>query len=132
MFEREVDQDVRENFREELGELAGMDLLADLGLTGYAVRCALSWNGCRIMCCTGRALAITDAGYLAMVPPGAGTVDWVCLFYGLNTTFVLRPLVEGVDGQGEPVSLIGEAYVHGIIDGEAMWPDEPAETFVIF
>lgn len=132
IFERDVDQDVKENFREELSELAGMDLLAELGLTDDAVRCGLSWNSCRIMCCIGRALAITDAGYLAMVPPGARAGDWVCLLYGLNTPFVLRPLVEGVEGQGEPMSLIGEAYVHGMMDGEAMWPGEPAETFVIF
>ncbi|KAK2610147.1 hypothetical protein N8I77_003600 [Diaporthe amygdali] len=130
-LERELSEDVTHNFRGELDEMAGVDLLTNLELSNDTIRCALTWNGSRIMCCTGRALAVTDAGYLAMVPPGAKAGDWLCLFYGLNTPFLLRSLAQDVEGQGVPMSQVGEAYVHGMMDGEAMWPGEPAETFVI-
>lgn len=106
-----------------------------------AVTSSNIWNGNRMMCSTGRRFCVTQNGYMAIVPPGSQEGDLVCILQGMNTPFVLRESKkEGkrlvvdvvVDGEGggdeEPVErrrvqLVGEAYVHGMMDGEAMYVD---------
>lgn len=39
--------------------------------------------------------------------------DQVCILFGGNTPFVLRPC-------NEYYQLVGECYIHGMMDGEAM------------
>ncbi|MCJ1405295.1 hypothetical protein MMC11_008522 [Xylographa trunciseda] len=59
----------------------------------------------------GRKLCVTRNGYLGMVPSESRVGDSFCIFSGFPVPFVLRK-------QGEHYMLIGECYVHGIMDGE--------------
>lgn len=83
---------------------------------------ALLWNGARISCCIGRRFCVTERGYMAMVPPGTVQGDAVCLLYGVDVPFILRRHVfnEHHHGEKSPFNyrLVGETYVHGIMDGE--------------
>jgi hypothetical protein len=87
-----------------------------------AFRLALEWNSCRSSAATGRAVAVTKGGLVAMVPPLTKVGDMACLLYGLNTPFVLRPRAllddSDSDGSGCPVRIVGEAYLHGIMDDD--------------
>lgn len=55
--------------------------------------------------------AITEKGYFALVPNSAEVGDEVALFKGGKVPLILRQ-------QGESWRLIGESYVHGIMQGE--------------
>ncbi|RYP11235.1 hypothetical protein DL764_000191 [Monosporascus ibericus] len=117
----------REGLRDDTNTLPSMEQLKAGGLEVEALRCGFLWNSARIMACAGRALAITRNGYMAMVPPGSVPGDAVCVLYGLATPYVVR--LHSVDERGgglmretdtEGARLVGEAYVHGVMDGEAM------------
>jgi hypothetical protein len=60
-----------------------------------------------------RRLCRTNSGYIGLVPGYAQEGDEVCVVSGARVPFVLR-------AQGTFYSLIGECYVHGIMDGEAL------------
>lgn len=69
--------------------------------------------------CAHRALGVTNKGYIGLVPWNAGEGDFVCILQGGKTPFVLRPIVsEG----SEVFKVVGEAYIYGIMGGEAV-PD---------
>lgn len=64
-----------------------------------------------------RRFALTDDGYMAVVPPGSEPGDMVCIVHGIGIPILLRPLPEhGVDAY----AWVGECYVHGMMDGEMM------------
>jgi hypothetical protein len=68
----------------------------------------------------GRVMFATTTGYLGLVPHGTREGDVIMVIRGADVPYVLRP-------QGEAYELIGEAYVQGIMDGEALempnlWP----------
>lgn len=54
----------------------------------------------------------TTQGYIGLVQNGIHTGDVVVVIYGARTPFVIR----GVGG--DRYQLIGDCYVHGIMDGE--------------
>ena len=58
-------------------------------------------------------LAVTEKWYIALAPKETEVWDWVCVLYGGQLPFVIR----GVERHFE---LIWEAYLHGIMDGEAL------------
>ncbi|KAI1119467.1 heterokaryon incompatibility protein-domain-containing protein [Nemania sp. NC0429] len=90
------------------------------GMNEALQRLSLEWNSARANGATGRALGVTKEGYVSLVPPDTRVGDLVCVFYGLNTPFVLRPQVMVQDdGQESPARLVGETHVHGMMDGEA-------------
>ena len=60
----------------------------------------------------GRKLARTEKGYLALVPAETRVGDSVGLFKGGKTPLVIRPV-------GDSWQLVGDSYVHGIMNGEA-------------
>jgi hypothetical protein len=62
----------------------------------------------------GRRLAATNRGFLGLVPAGTIPGDLVCILLGAQTPFVLRPS-EGPEGRYE---VVGECYMHGMMDGE--------------
>jgi hypothetical protein len=62
-----------------------------------------------------RQMARTVRGAVAYVPEIARAGDEVCLLAGGPMAYVLRPLHDGA------WQFVGEAYVHGIMNGEA-WP----------
>ncbi|KAK4169692.1 heterokaryon incompatibility protein-domain-containing protein [Cladorrhinum sp. PSN259] len=104
-----------DELRDDTNTLPSAEEITALGQAEEAGRQALLWNSTRVMCCTGRAFCVTRSGYMALVPPGTVAGDLVCVLYGLNTPFILRRCAEGGS-----VNLVGEAYVHGMMDGEAM------------
>jgi len=60
-------------------------------------------------------LCFTKKGFLGLVPGDARVGDEVCIFHGGATPFILRK------NESESAHvLVGEAYIHGIIHGEAM------------
>lgn len=73
-------------------------------------------------CAVGRRLCVTKLGYIGFVPPLASEDDVICLIQGAQVPFVLRPAqISGsysVSPSVRKYQLVGEAYVHGVMDGE--------------
>lgn len=63
---------------------------------------------------SGRRLLVTAKGYLAWATEGIKQGDQICILYGCSVPVVLRP--EG----GGRWKLVGECYVQGVMDGEAL------------
>lgn len=59
-----------------------------------------------------RRFATTRKGYYALVPDKSAVGDTIAILRGGNYPFVLR-------AQGQSWSLVGECYVHGVMNGEA-------------
>ena len=59
----------------------------------------------------GNCILATAQGHLANVSRASRIGDVVAIIYGCKTPFVMRPVEQGY-------TLIGECYVHGIMDGE--------------
>lgn len=64
--------------------------------------------------CLYRSFATTQKGYLALVPRQATPGHLVCVLRGGNVPFILNRREDGY------LELVGEAYVHGIMDGEVV------------
>ncbi|KAK4189839.1 heterokaryon incompatibility protein-domain-containing protein [Podospora australis] len=64
-----------------------------------------------------RRLGTTSKGYLCLLPKGTLAEDQIVLVRGGRVPVVLRPRGDG------SAQFIGEAYVHGIMDGEAFVED---------
>jgi len=75
-----------------------------------------------------RCFFTTSRGYMGLGPNAMQTGDVVCILFGCKVPYVLRP----VDGH---YLLVGDAYIYGIMDGEAMQHltsgDLKERTFVI-
>ena len=73
----------------------------------------------------GRVLFTSSIGYLGLVPHGTKEGDIVFVVMGADVPYVLRPYDDGYE-------LIGEAYVQGVMDGEAIRMDHiPVEDVMI-
>ena len=68
--------------------------------------------------CSNRRLAVTKQGRFALVPQFAQPGDVCCAFLGMVTPFVLRSGAKQIDDGSICYSLVGEAYVHGVMSGE--------------
>lgn len=65
---------------------------------------------------------LTEEGYMAMLPQGTQLGDVVAILYGGKAPFILRPSPEP---ESDTYLLVGPAYVHGFMDGEAIsWRDQ--------
>lgn len=62
-----------------------------------------------------RRLFVTKAGYIGLAPPSAQPGDVVALLSGGRVPFIIRK-----DNSSEHYHIVGEAYVHGIMDGELL------------
>ncbi|KAI0469144.1 HET-domain-containing protein [Xylaria cf. heliscus] len=80
-------------------------------------------NMCRAV--AGRRFAITDHGYVGLVPDMTRDGDKVCVLKGVNVPFVLREVGE------QQYILVGDAYVHGIMQGEAFVRDGTLEGSIV-
>ena len=67
----------------------------------------------------GRRLVWTEQGYMGLAPAAAKVGDQVCALLGGQVLYVLRE--QANSGVHE---FIGESYVHGLMDGEAMNREE--------
>lgn len=72
----------------------------------------------------GRRVGVTGRGYLGLFPGYASAGDAVCVLRGCHVPFVLRPAGEEDEGR---FVVLGECYVHGIMNGEAMAEGECRE-----
>lgn len=77
----------------------------------------------------GRRLARGANGYLCLVPAQAMAGDMVILAKGGRAPLVIRPHTEDAEA-GEYWQLVGEAYVQGIMNGEA-WNETKCQAFKI-
>jgi hypothetical protein len=79
----------------------------------------LTWFPLRLtMSSFRRQFAITKKGYMALVVPGIRAGDVICVFSGAETPHALRRDGDGGGGgQSSTLRLIGDAYVHGWMDG---------------
>jgi hypothetical protein len=66
-----------------------------------------------------RRLCVTNGGFLGVMPPAAQQGDLIYLLKGGAVPFVLRP----VDGDAGKFEMIGECFVYGIMNGEALRKD---------
>ena len=57
---------------------------------------------------------VTKRGYVGLVPRKAKAGDSICILHGTKAPFVLRAKAE----KGSLHTMIGECYVHGIMNGE--------------
>lgn len=62
----------------------------------------------------GRVFFSTTTGYIGLAPHGTVEGDVIYIVLGASVPYVLRPLA------GDDYTLIGEAYVQGIMRGEFM------------
>ncbi|KAF8866367.1 hypothetical protein BDZ45DRAFT_579097 [Acephala macrosclerotiorum] len=62
----------------------------------------------------GRRMCFTTSGYIGSVPHESQIGDMICIFEGGKVPFVVR----NKSGGGQ--QLVGECYIHGIMDGELM------------
>ncbi|KAK5166962.1 uncharacterized protein LTR77_007691 [Saxophila tyrrhenica] len=75
----------------------------------------------------GRVVFASGTGYVGLVPHGTREGDLIFVVLGADVPYVLRPLEEG-----EGYELIGEAFVQGVMAGEAMLLDRiPVEDVMI-
>ena len=72
----------------------------------------LEW-GSLLFATIGRSLVLTDNGYMCLAPGETQPGDQICVLLGGHVLYILRPT-------GENWSFVGECYVHGLMDGEAM------------
>lgn len=64
---------------------------------------------------TGRILGTTSKQYIGLLPRGTKLGDQICVFLGAHVPFIIRH-----HEKGDSYQLIGECYVHGIMEGEVM------------
>ena len=72
-----------------------------------------------------RRFCVTDGGYMGLVPPNAKVGDLVCIIFGMQTPYLLRPIVTTNHKEMSPpfnplYQLVGECYIHGMMRGEMM------------
>ena len=80
------------------------------------------------MSCNGTRIMRTSRGFIGTVPRNTKKGDVVCVLYGGQTPFILRPS----DSRPGMFRLIGDGYVHGLMQGEAMNMDLKEQKFEIF
>lgn len=61
----------------------------------------------------GRGFATTRSGYIGLVSPKAQVGDLIVVIMGARIPFVIRKAQGGY-------LLVGDAYVHGLMEGEAL------------
>jgi hypothetical protein len=79
-----------------------------------------------------RCIFATDNGYLGLGPKTLKAGDLICVFPGADVPFALRERDDGVGRlertfwrkERRECELVGECYVHGIMDGEH-WKGRP-------
>jgi hypothetical protein len=71
---------------------------------------------------------MTEQGYIAVGPGTSEPGDIVCIFHGSNVPHVLRPRSNDQGGY----ILLGETYVHGVMDGEFVRTNPGSTIFEIF
>lgn len=99
-----------EEMRRELaGELTTVDGIAAGPTSHFAfkVQC--------LTACSGRKFAVLEDGRIGLVPECSKVGDEVAVLMGVAVPFVLRPI-----GDSNTWQVVGDCYVHGIMDAEIL------------
>jgi hypothetical protein len=72
----------------------------------------------------GRIMAITSHGYIGAMPQEVQSGDLVCVLFGCSVPVVLRKTTDG-----NSYTFIGECYLHGFMDAEAIAFQVKGELF---
>ena len=83
---------------------------------GSEVRIPIEIERCGLY--SSRRIMVSSQGFLCLMPPRAAADDIICIFAGGRLPFVIRPAANTC------YTLIGEAYMNGIMEGEAWDKDE--------
>jgi len=78
-----------------------------------------------LKCWGGRRLCVTTKGYVGAVTPLAEVGDEIVVFAGMQTPSVLRRV------DNKQYQFVGECYVHGLMNGEALHPTFSRRDFEI-
>ncbi|KAF5700714.1 Het6 heterokaryon incompatibility [Fusarium globosum] len=75
-----------------------------------------------VACCDGRKYFLTEKGYIGIGPRCLQPGDSVCILFGGDIPSIVRPVAPSSD----EYLFLGNAYVHGIMDGEAIttWEEQ--------
>jgi hypothetical protein len=80
----------------------------------------------------GRKFCALEKGYIGLVPPFAQKGDFLCVVLGVQTPLVMRRLESTTQEQGGTrYHLVGEAYIHRLMDGEALALERETEFLEI-
>jgi hypothetical protein len=91
-----------------------LELTSRLGTSPEEVKCIAMLGGMGLI---HRRVYITKGGYLGVGPPDIKAGDGIWVVLGARVPFVLR---RTRTSEGERLRLVGEAYVHGAMDGEML------------
>jgi hypothetical protein len=67
-----------------------------------------------------RRFATTSRKAFALVHPNAKQGDLVCIFLGAEVPFVIRRKDSGSGSGNEEFELVGQCYVHGLMEGQGL------------
>jgi len=83
--------------------------------SALSLRLGLTRGGMR------RRFCFAEKGYVFLVPPFAKTGDLICIMLGAQMPLVIRRAESVVkEREGTRYHVVGEAYLHGLMDGEAL------------
>jgi hypothetical protein len=85
-----------------------------------------------IACSDGRRLAVTDDGLMAIVPQFTEVGDVICLVGEVEKPLLMRPDSGDEKGHRERWRIVGDCYVHGIMDGEKWDEGKGARSFILY
>jgi hypothetical protein len=77
--------------------------------------------------CGKRHFCVTERGYMGLVPPDSRPGDEIVIILGVRTPMVLRR----VDNGNRKYALVGECYVHDMMNGEMLNVGLVAEDYMI-
>jgi hypothetical protein len=78
------------------------------------------------------AFFITQSGYIGIGPARTQPGDEVWIFHGGKVPFVMRRTdASKAIGSHRTLNLVGDAYVHGIMDGQAMKVKHEARKVIL-
>ena len=73
-----------------------------------------------------RRMVKTNTDYLGLTPQDSEVGELVVLIRGCATPFILRR-----SGEGDDYLLVGECYIHGLMDNNAIDMGEPSSMWII-
>lgn len=63
---------------------------------------------------------ISEKGYIGLLPDDAEEGDKLILLLGGDPLYIIRPTEDSDGNPEDDFELIGECYVHGLVDGQAL------------
>lgn len=74
--------------------------------------------------CMNRNLVVTERGFYGLAPLITRAGDVACVIIGVDVPFILRP-----HGEAGLVKLLGESYIHGVMEGQVKGMVQRKEVF---